>query len=140
MECSHVGNNRLIEFCPYHWDSFVGPIDGTGDETMRWMVDELKPYIDANFRTWAYREATGIGGSSMGGLMSLFAVSCYNHVFSRAAALSPCVFLDNEQLFNIIRESEMDSNTRVYLDYGSEEWFDDDERTREYFHAVSYVL
>ena len=121
LECSHVGNNRLIEFCPYHWDSFVGPIDGTGDETMRWMVDELKPYIDANFRTWAHREATGIGGSSMGGLMSLYAVIRYNGTYSKAACLSSAISFCGKELRQAIDDCPINPDTKVYLSWGTME-------------------
>ena len=91
LECSHTGNDRLREYCPYHWDSFVGPIDGTGDDTMQWIVNDVKPFIDADFRTWPHRAATGVGGSSMGGLMALYAAIRYNAVFSKAACVSSAI-------------------------------------------------
>ena len=89
LECNHEGNMRLVDFCPY---SLPGPnrkrIPGTGQELMQWMVDELKPMIDAEFRTLPDREHTGIGGSSMGGLMAYYSVIRHNDVFSKAACLS----------------------------------------------------
>ena len=37
LECSHEGNARLTEYCPYYWDSFAGPVYGTGEQTMDWI-------------------------------------------------------------------------------------------------------
>ena len=89
-ECNHEGNKRLEEYCPYDSDWFDG-IHGTGKQYMDWLVNELKPAIDAKYPTLPDRGNTAIGGSSMGGLMSLYAITAYNKVFSKAACLSPSV-------------------------------------------------
>ena len=98
IECGHEGNERLFEYCPYHIrGKFWGDLRGTGEATMRFMAEELKPMIDREYRTCAARETTAIGGSSMGGLMSLYAAVKYNGVYSKAAcvssAISPCMAL-----------------------------------------------
>ena len=121
MECSHEGNNRLREYCPYHWDSFAGPIDGIGEQTMDWIVYELKPRIDQMYRTWAHREATGIGGSSMGGLMSLYAAIRYNNTFSKAACLSSAISFCGKELRAAIAEKDLASDTKVFLGWGGSE-------------------
>ena len=121
LECSHEGNSRLKEYCPYHWDSFAGPIDGTGKETMDWLVNELKPFIDSSYRTWQHREATGIGGSSMGGLMSLYASIRYNDIFSKAACVSSAISFCGKELRAAIAECTLTSDTKVFLSWGSEE-------------------
>ena len=121
MECSHEGNNRLREYCPYHWESFAGPIDGIGEQTMDWIVYELKPMIDRTYRTWVHREATGIGGSSMGGLMSLYAAVRYNGVFSKAACLSSAISFCGKELRAAIAECDLDADTKVFLSWGSQE-------------------
>ena len=122
LECSHVGQNRLTEYCPYHFTKgFLGEINGTGDATIRWMVEELKPFIDKNFRTIPFRECTAIGGSSMGGLMSLYAVVRYNRWFSKAACLSSTIQPCMGDLIEDIANSDLSGDTRVYLSWGSEE-------------------
>lgn len=89
MECNHEGNKRLDEYCPYDLEhGFFGSIHGQGKEFMKWVCDELKPYIDSHYRTIPFRECTMIGGSSMGGLMALYTVVAYNELF-----LKPLVFL-----------------------------------------------
>ena len=61
-------------------------IKGRGKAYLDWMVQELKPLIDAKYPTLPDRENTAIGGSSMGGLMSLYGVTAHNETFSRAPA------------------------------------------------------
>ena len=65
---------------------------------MDWVVNELKPMIDQKYRTIPFRECTGIGGSSMGGLMAFYTVIHYNQLFSKAACLSPALSLCIHQL------------------------------------------
>ena len=89
IECGHEGEERLNEYCPYHvGKGFLSRVQGIGDDTIRWMIDDLKTMIDRDYRTCPFRECTGIAGSSMGGLMALFASIRYNQWFSKAACLS----------------------------------------------------
>ena len=88
---------------------------------MQWLVKELKPYIDANFRTMPDREHTAIAGSSMGGLMSLYAATVYNKVFSKAACLSPSLWTNPPQLLELVQKAKIAPDTTIYMDYGSEE-------------------
>jgi len=121
-ECNHEGNRRLEEYSPYDESNWkYGPIRGQGRITMRWMSQRLKPAIDREYPTIPDREHTYIAGSSMGGLMALYAVSVWNHVYSRAAALSPSIYVGDEALLGDIRRSKLAANTRIYMDMGSEE-------------------
>jgi len=119
IECNHEGRERLNEFCPYTLDSFLGHIDGKGEELMDWVVHELKPYIDQHYRTIPFRECTGIGGSSMGGLMALYTVIKYNQYFSKAACLSSAIAMCQNELKNEFKDINPD--THVYLSYGKKE-------------------
>ena len=89
--------------------------------TMAWFIHTLKPQIDRDFRTLKDRDHTFIMGSSMGGLMSLYAVLKYNKVFSRAAALSPSIWVNVEKLEELIRHVPLSPDTVVYMDYGARE-------------------
>jgi len=123
VECNHSPNNgRLSEYSPYTFrDWHFGHVVGRGRTTMEWMVNTFKPYIDKHYPTIPDREHTFIGGSSMGGLMSLYAVTEYNHVFSRAAALSPSVWVAPRRLDQLLSRTQFAPGTVVYMDYGSEE-------------------
>ena len=84
VECNHSPDHgRLKEYAPFSFrDTQCGSITGMGHITMEWLVHTFKPEIDRKFRTMPDRLHTFIGGSSMGGLMSIYAVTQYNHVFS----------------------------------------------------------
>ncbi len=122
IECGHEGNERLYEYCPYHFQGgFWGDLVGTGGATMEFMARELKPMIDREYRTYSFREATAIGGSSMGGLMSLYAAIKYNDVYSKAACLSSSISPCMSSLRADIRGADIDQDTRVYLSWGTKE-------------------
>ncbi len=122
MECSHEGNQRLNEYCPYHvYTHHFGNLEGQGDMLMKWVVDELKPYIDKYYRTIPFRECTMIAGSSMGGLMALYTVTVYNQYFSKAACLSSAIGFCYEEMKDEIAKSHLMSDTKIYMDWGSDE-------------------
>ena len=82
VECNHhPDNGRMSEYSPYDFSHpRLGSFKGRGRETLEWFVHELKPWIDENYPTLPDREHTFIAGSSMGGLMSLYALTVYNEV------------------------------------------------------------
>lgn len=123
VECNHEGNMRLSEYSPVDFESahFGGKIKGRGKLYMQWLVNTLKPYIDAHYRTLPQREHTYIAGSSMGGLMSLYAAVQFNHVFSKAACLSPSLWTDPAKLLEMIAKAKLGPDTVIYMDYGSNE-------------------
>ena len=123
LECNHhPDNGRLSEYCPYSCQiPGFGAITGRGRETMEYLTQVFKPFIDAHYPTLSDREHTFIGGSSMGGLMSLYAVSRYNHFFSRAAALSPSIRFGPEKLDRLLSSARFQPGTIVYMDYGEAE-------------------
>ena len=123
VECSHSPDNgRLSEYSPYDFaDPQLGRFRGLGRETMEWLISDFKSEIDRQYRTLPDREHTFLAGSSMGGLMSLYGVLEFNHVFSRAGALSPSVWVAPGKLSKLAREARLGKDTVIYTDYGSEE-------------------
>ena len=123
VECNHSPDNgRLSEYSPFTFeDPQLGHVPGRGQETMDWFTQELKPLIDQRYPTRSGRAHTFIAGSSMGGLMSLYAVLCYNQVFSRAAALSPSLWVAPKKLGQLIDEADIRPGTVVYMDCGAKE-------------------
>lgn len=122
MECGHEGKERLSEYSPYTMNTyFAGKIEGIGDETFKWIINEVKPMIDREYRTYSHREATGIAGSSMGGLMAVYGVTVYNDIFSKGACLSsavtPCMALIERDL----KKQRISPDTRVYFSWGTNE-------------------
>lgn len=122
MECSHVGNQRLEEYLPYPATTKAfGPLAVKGNETLDWIVNEVKPMIDRQYRTYPNRQCTGIAGSSMGGLMSIRGVIHYNQIFSKAACVSSAIGFCPESVLGDVYGSRVDPDTRVYLSWGSQE-------------------
>ena len=97
----------------WHLDEFLNDWD--------YIAGVLKPMIDARYRTIPNRLCTGIMGASMGGLMSLYAVTAYNDVFSKAACVSPALSMCYPQLLRQIRSDRLDADTRIYLSVGENE-------------------
>ena len=126
LECNHHDEaepcgGRLSEYAPYDFDnSQWGSIKGRGRITMEYLVNEFKPYIDEHFPTLPEREYTFIGGSSMGGLMTVYALMAYNHIFSRGGALSPSLGFCRPDLESLIDSAPI-GRTVLYMDYGSRE-------------------
>ena len=122
LQSSAESDRRTAEYCPYHlapraWEG----LRGRGRATMDYIAGVLKPMIDARYRTIPNRLCTGIMGASMGGLMSLYAVTTYNDVFSKAACVSPALSMCYPQLLRQIRSDRLDADTRIYLSVGESE-------------------
>ena len=105
---------------------FAVPVQS--DKYLKFLVTELKPFIDENFSTLKDRNNTCIAGSSMGGLISMYAICEYPTVFGGAACLSthwPGLFTvkDNpvpEAFMNYLRRNLPDPGThKIYFDYGT---------------------
>lgn len=123
VECNTVGNGRLSEYSPVGFHMPDGEkIVGRGKKYMDWLTGEFKPFIDENFRTLPDREHTFIAGSSMGGLMTLYALAEYNRFFSRGAALSPSLWINGRSLPPFLERGRYGKNTVLYMDYGSKEF------------------
>ena len=142
VECNHSPDHgRLSEYSPYDFsERGFGSITGKGEITMQWMINTFKPYIDRHFRTMPDREHTYIAGSSMGGLMSLYAVLAHNDVFSRAAALSPALWIAPQKSEQMIRNGQVRPDTVVYMDYGSEEMGDRTKMGKQIGRAASLLM
>lgn len=121
MECSHEGNARLDEYGPYERTLLGHHIKPMGEQTFQWIVRDVKPWVDANLRTWPHREATAIAGSSMGGIMSLYGVIVHNDVFGKAACLAAGAHWYERPVTADLEASHIDPDTRVYLSWGEDE-------------------
>lgn len=114
--------NRLDELS----DTYSEKYGGGGKAALygRFLVEELKPFIDKTYRTKPGRADTGVGGSSLGGYVSLYLFEQYSDVFSRVAAVSPALLWNEGALTR--RWSEQATalplkRTRFWIDAGSKE-------------------
>ena len=93
---------------------------GQGKQYIRFVTDTLKPFVDANFRTKTQREFTGIGGSSMGGLVSIFSGLMYPEVYGKLMIFSPSLWVVPK--LNIPDDIDGSyQDTKIYLYAGGDE-------------------
>ena len=128
VESNPTGNNRLCEYSPFtHEEPGLGTIEGRGKKMMDYLAYSLKPMIDRHFRTLPERENTAVAGSSMGGLLSLYAACQYSDVFARAACLSPSLWVDSDKVRKMLRRASFGPDSVVFLSYGQDEMNNHDE-------------
>ncbi len=111
------GTRRFDEYDPWHNGRFGG---GEGDAYLDFLVHTLKPWIDARYRTLPDRLHTGVAGSSMGALISLYAGLEYPEVFGRIGVFSPAFWVSPE-IYGFARHSTPLPGTRIYMVTGGSE-------------------
>ncbi|MBC7439100.1 MAG: alpha/beta hydrolase, partial [Flavobacterium sp.] len=112
----HAENDRIKEYNV--GKTMLGV--GQGKKYIRFITDTLKPFIDKKYRTKSEREFTGIGGSSMGGLVSIFSGLMYPEVYGRLMIFSPSLWVVPKMEFTGLDFSEP-SDTKIYLYAGGDE-------------------
>ena len=112
----HADKERILE---YNVGSTVLGM-GQGKKYVRFLADTLKPFVDTNFRTKPEREFTGIGGSSMGGLVSIFSGIMYPEVFGKLMIFSPSLWVVPKVKLSFL-EMDEPQDTRIYLYAGGNE-------------------
>jgi predicted alpha/beta superfamily hydrolase len=116
----HAGERRIDEFTPTVDPRFK--VGGRADLYGRMLVEELKPYIDGAYRTKSGRRHTGIGGSSLGGLVSLYlGLGRHGDIFGRVLAMSPSLWWDKCWLLRHLGELTRGPKPDVWIDAGTAE-------------------
>ena len=113
----HGGSERINEFMPFSTQKHG---TGYGKHYVRFLAESLKPYIDQRYRTMHTRQYTGIGGSSLGGLISIYAGLMYPETFGRLMVFSPSLWVTQRVNFNTIRFFNP-ITTRIYVYAGGHE-------------------
>ena len=92
-----------------------------GQNYLRFLVDELKPFIDQNYRTLKDAENTAIIGSSMGGLISFYAAWHYPEVFGKAGCMSSSFYYNNDRsIRQVIDYNGPKKQIKYYIDHGED--------------------
>ena len=110
---------RMDELTPFPNPTYGG---GQGDKYVDFLINQVKPYVDQNYRTRPQREFTGIAGSSLGGLMSFYAGIKNQRVFSRIGIFSPS-FWFSDQIYSVMTNDFIlkFDDTRLYFVCGEKE-------------------
>ena len=111
------GEHRNTELSPWENEHLGKP---EGEEYARFLVEVVKPYIDKTYRTLPERKHTAIMGSSLGGLISHYAIYTYPEVYSKAGIFSPSYWV-SDKVFKYTRKNPVPKDARLYLIVGEEE-------------------
>lgn len=114
----NAGKARINEYSPFNSPSYGA---GRGDLYLEFIVEQVKPLVDAAFRTSPGPAQTGIMGSSMGGLISLYAFFCRPETFGFAGVMSPSLWFARDAIFDTVRDAPLNPG-RLYLDAGTREY------------------
>jgi len=112
----HGGDYRITEFDPY--DSKYGK--GRGDDYVDFLAKTLKPYVDEHYRTKKAAKYTTVAGSSMGGLISMYAVLKYPDIFGTGGIFSPAFWIA-PPIYDFAKQQKLPPGTRFYFVCGDSE-------------------
>lgn len=140
VECNHSGNSRLSEYSPVSFNFRGERIIGRGKKYMDWLTGVFKSHIDGNYSTLPDRAHTYIAGSSMGGLMTMYALAKYNKYFCGGAALSPSLWVGGGEIPSFIESGRYGKDTVLYTDYGSKEFINHALQKRLFCNAYSALV
>ena len=123
---ANTGDERVHEYAPTR-----GVIDTSAKRKKRsrglarqygsFLIEELKPYIDKKYRTKREAEFTGLGGSSLGGLLTLALGLWFPEVFTRLMVISPSVWWDDQVIVKMVEKLDHKLPLRIWLDTGTNE-------------------
>lgn len=135
---------RVNEYCPWISGEFSKTITGDGnvlggkgEQYADFIVNELKPLVDHKYRTLPNK--TYMGGVSLGGLISTFAACRYPNIFTRVAGVSSAFYRNQEEIENLLRESDMSTIEQFYLDCGTKEAGQEENISRAFVNSNEAV-
>jgi predicted alpha/beta superfamily hydrolase len=114
-------SNRIAEYTPTNDPHFPNSV-AAGEKYCRFILEEVKPFIDKTYRTRPEKESSAIAGSSLGALISLYIVREHPDVFGMCGAMSTSLWWDN---FRTVREADANASWakghKIWLDIGTAE-------------------
>jgi predicted alpha/beta superfamily hydrolase len=138
----NTGVRRISEYTPTR-DRHLRK-GGKAERYAQMLVREVKPFIDHQYRTRKSAEDAGVGGSSLGAMVSLVAGLMYPRVFGKLALMSPSVWWDERSILRLIDSRASERRPRIWLDTGTAEGNDparvvaDARRMRDAFTAKGW--
>jgi predicted alpha/beta superfamily hydrolase len=109
---------RIREYTPTRVPKLGG---GRADRYAKFLLEEVKPFVDREYRTLPDSQHTGIGGSSLGGLVSLYLGLKHAGIFGKIAALSPSVWWNQMVIHRFVLSAGIEPRPRIWLDIGTRE-------------------
>lgn len=114
----HAGAGRIADFTP---TAAGRPDAGRADRYAKFVVTDLLPFIARHYAVRRDASGRGLGGSSLGGLVTLFIAQAYPATFGRLLVMSPSVWWDRAAVLGSLRRKPLAPVPRVWLDAGVRE-------------------
>lgn len=108
-------SNRFDEYTPYHDAEHGG---GEADKFMRFLLETLKPHIDKEYRTKPDREHTALAGSSLGGLLSLYAATKHHDTFQTFGVVAPSLQWAEFRILRELETAQLPKDLRLWIEVG----------------------
>ncbi len=124
---------RMNELSPWKNEKYG---KAEGEIYMDFIVQDIKPYIDQTYRTLSDQENTAIMGSSMGGLISHYAIFKYPEVFSKAGIFSPSYWY-SEEVYKFSQSTKLNSHSKLYLLIGGKEGIEEVDCVKKMYDHLS---
>ena len=126
MAIANTGKDRIHEYAPTAGAIYESALEerrsrGLAKKYGQFLIEELKPFIDQKYRTRSEAEFTGLGGSSMGGLLTLALGLWFPAFFRRLMVMSPAVWWDDQAILRMIEELDERLPLKIWLDTGTNE-------------------
>ena len=147
IPCNFKLNKREDEYGPWpikkevllmeYGDDSI-KVGGEGDKYMRFIIKQLKPYIDKNFPTIV--DDCAMVGSSMGGIITSYAGIKYSHIFKKTASLSTAYWFYVYEFIDLINKSDLSPIACFYLDLGGNEGNGDENISRIYYESNERIF
>ena len=115
----NTGAKRIEEYTPTPDKKHAS--GGGGRLYSRFLREELKPFVDRSYRTLVDSEHTGIAGSSLGGLISLYIGLHHPDVFGRLGVMSPSVWWNRRMILRLVRSLKQPTTQKIWVDVGTSE-------------------
>jgi predicted alpha/beta superfamily hydrolase len=112
-------DDRFTDYTPTRDANYN--VGGKADNYGRMLVEEVRPFIDSHYRTLTDAANTGLGGASLGGLVTLYLGLKYPDTFGRLAVMSPSIWWDRGVILREVKDVKTKPASRIWLDVGTEE-------------------
>ena len=114
----NTGKWRLGEYTPSRDKKMGG---GKADRYGQMLLEEIKPFVESQYRTLSGPAHTGLGGSSLGGLLAIYLGLRFPQVFGKLAVLSPSVWWNRGWILDFASRVALPGRPRIWLDVGTKE-------------------
>ncbi|WP_196157214.1 alpha/beta hydrolase [Reinekea sp. G2M2-21] len=128
IEGQNDAAKRFNEFSPWpcprlsYWKGQPGlEAGGLADLYLEFLVNAIRPQVHRSFRCHSSAQHNYLGGSSMGGFVTLFAATRYEQAFSKYMAMSTATWFAHDELLGALTAHKFSPSTAIYVDVGTQE-------------------